>query len=110
MKAIKFIFSFVLLLGIIAGCTKSINEDVSFVDTAGAPAKLSVLFNITQDNSGLVTITPNGEGAVYYDVFYGHGTTTAVNVPAGKNSTHTYPEGVYDVKIIAHNLNGKTTE
>ncbi len=110
MKAIKFIFSFVLLLGIIAGCTKSINEDVSFVDTAGAPAKLSVLFNITQDNSGLVTITPNGEGAVYYEVFYGHGTTTAVNVPAGKNSTHTYPEGVYDVKIIAHNVNGKTTE
>jgi hypothetical protein len=110
MKAIKFIISFVLLLGIIAGCTKSINEDVSFVDTAGAPAKLSVVFNITQDNSGLVTITPNGEGAVYYEVFYGHGTTTAVNVPAGKNSTHTYPEGVYDVKIIAHNVNGKTTE
>jgi hypothetical protein len=111
MKAIKFLFSFVLLLSIITGCTKSaINEDLAWVDAAGAPAKLSVLFNITQDNSGLVTITPNGEGAVYYDVFYGHGATTAANVPAGKNATHVYPEGVYDVRIVAHNVNGKTTE
>jgi hypothetical protein len=110
MKAIKFIFSFVLLLSIIAGCTKSVNEDVSFVDAAAAPAKLSVLFNITQDNSGLVTITPNGEGAVYYDVYYGHGAATPANVSAGKNTTHTYPEGVYDVKIVAHNVNGKSAE
>jgi hypothetical protein len=99
MKAIKYLFNLVLLLSIISSCTKSINEDISFVDTAQTPAKLSVLFNITQDNSGLVTITPNGEGAVYYEVFYGHGTTTLVNVPAGKNTTHTYPEGVYDVKV-----------
>jgi hypothetical protein len=111
MKAIKFIFSFVLLLSIITGCNKSsINEDLSWVDAAAAPAKLSVLFNITQDNSGLVTITPNGEGAVYYDVYYGHGAATPANVSAGKNTTHTYPEGVYDVKIVAHNVNGKSTE
>jgi hypothetical protein len=110
MKAIKYLFNFVLLLSIITGCTKSVNDDISFVDTAQTPAKLSVLFNITQDNSGLVTITPNGEGAVYYEVFYGHGTTPMVNVPAGKNTSHTYPEGVYDVKIIAYNVNGKKTE
>jgi hypothetical protein len=110
MKAIKYLFNFVLLLSIITGCTKSVNDDISFVDTAQTPAKLSVLFNITQDNSGLVTITPNGEGAVYYEVFYGHGTTPMVNVPAGKNTSHTYPEGVYDVKIIAYNVNGKKSE
>ena len=110
MKAIKYLFSLVLLLSIITGCTKSINEDISFVDTAQNPDKLSVLFNITQDNSGLVTITPNGEGAVYYEVFYGHGTAPLVNVPAGKSTSHTYPEGVYDVKIIAYNVNGKKSE
>ncbi|MFN9588793.1 MAG: hypothetical protein ACK56A_00215, partial [Bacteroidota bacterium] len=69
-----------------------------------------VLFEITQDNSGLVTITPNGRGAVSYDVFYGHGTTTAVNVPAGKNTNHVYPEGVYNVKVVAYAVNGKTKE
>jgi hypothetical protein len=58
----------------------------------------------------LVTITPNGRGAVSYDVFYGHGSTTAVKVPAGKNTNHVYPEGVYNVKVVAYAVNGKTKE
>jgi len=110
MKIIKYFFIACCLLLVISGCTKSINDDLSFVDTAAAPDKLSVMFNITQDNSGLVTITPNGEGAIYYLVYYGDATTTPVNIAAGKNTSHTYAEGVYDVKIIAHAVNGKTTE
>ncbi len=109
MKRIKYILSFLMFCSIIVGCKKLANEDIAAVDTALAPAKLSMMFNITQDNSGLVTITPNAEGIVFYDVFFGDATAAPVTVQAGKTSTHTYAEGLYDVKIIAHGINGKTT-
>lgn len=110
MNAIKYFFSACCLLLVLGGCTKTVNDDLSFVDAAAAPAKLSVMFDITQDNTGLVTITPNGEGAVFYDVYYGDATTVPVNLSAGKNTTHVYAEGLYNVKIVAHAVNGKTTE
>ena len=110
MNAIKYFLSAFLMIALFAGCEKADTNDLSFVDAAAAPAKLSVMFDITQDNTGLVTITPNGEGAIYYDVYYGDATTTPVNLAAGKNTTHVYAEGVYNVKIVAHAVNGKTTE
>ncbi|MBK7558625.1 MAG: hypothetical protein IPI54_10240 [Chitinophagaceae bacterium] len=110
MNAIKYFFSAFCLVLVLGSCTKTVNDDISFVDAAAAPDKLSVLFDITQDNSGLVTITPNGEGAIYYLVYYGDATTTPVNIAAGKNTTHVYAEGEYNVKIVGHAVNGKTTE
>ena len=110
MNAIKYFLSAFLMIALFAGCEKADTDDVSFVNAAAAPAKLSVMFDITQDNTGLVTITPNGEGAIYYDVYYGDATTTPVNLAAGKNTTHVYAEGVYNVRIVAHAVNGKTTE
>ncbi len=110
MNAIKYFLSAFLMIALFAGCEKADTNDLSFVDAAAAPAKLSVMFDITQDNTGLVTITPNGEGAIYYDVYYGDATTTPVNLAAGKNTTHVYAEGVYNVRIVAHAVNGKTTE
>ncbi|MFM9020717.1 MAG: hypothetical protein ACKOOA_05260 [Sediminibacterium sp.] len=99
-----------LLIASFLGCKKEVFDDTSFVTNSNGPDSLSVLFEITQDNSGLVTITPNGRGAVSYDVFYGHGATIAVKVAAGKNTTHIYPEGVYTVKVIAYGVNGKSKE
>jgi hypothetical protein len=110
MNAIKYFLSACLMIAFFAGCKKVDTDDVSFVDAAAAPAKLSVMFDITQDNSGLVTITPNGEGAIFYEVYYGDATTTPVNLTAGKNTTHVYAEGLYNVRIIGHAVNGKTTE
>ena len=110
MRTIKYFFSSAILILLIAGCNKDINDDVSFLNSASDPAQLSALFNITQDNTGLVTITPNGEGAISYDVYYGDGTTIPAKVAAGKNTTHTYAEGVYNVKLVAYNVAGKTTE
>lgn len=110
MKSVKYFLTLVCLVMLATGCKKEKNDDISFVENAAAPAQLSVLFEITQDNSGLVTITPNGEGVAYYEVFYGDGTTAPARVDAGKNTTHTYAEGVYTVKLIAHSVTGKTTE
>lgn len=85
-------------------------DDVSFIESAKSPEQLSALFEITQDNTGNVTITPNGTGAVSYDVFFGDGTTVPAKVAAGKSVTRKYAEGNYNVKLVAYNVTGKTTE
>ena len=110
MNSIKYFFSLVMLLAVVVSCKKENFNDTSFVNSATSPAKLSAMFDITQDNTGLVTITPNGEGATSYDIYYGDAGTTFVNVAAGKNTKHNYAEGVYTVKVVGHGITGKTAE
>ena len=110
MKAFKYLLSLGFLLTVILSCKKDVNDDLSLLASGQAPAKLTVLLQITQDNSGLVTITPNGEGAVRYEVFYGDGTTTPASLAAGRNLQHTYAEGVYTVKVIGYDVTGIATE
>lgn len=110
MKFIKYFFGITFLLALAAGCKKEKNDDISFLQTDTAPKALSALFTITQDNTGLVTITPNGESISYYEVFYGDATTEGVQVLPGKNIQHVYAEGVYNVKIVGHSITGKITE
>jgi hypothetical protein len=110
MKKINSLAGWLMGLLLIVGCTKKEFIDTSFVERGEAPSTLSAMFEITQDNSGLVTITPNGVGAVSYDVYFGDGTAAPAKVAAGKNITHRYAEGVYTVKLIGYAVNGKTTE
>ncbi len=110
MNTRKYLLSIVFLLAFAIGCKKENYDDVSFVKTATASGKLSALFDITQDNTGLVTITPNGEGVTVYDIYYGDATTAPVKVVPGKNTQHIYAEGVYNVKIVGYNSVGVTTE
>lgn len=109
MKIFKYSSVIVMLFCFAIGCKKDSFNDVSFVSSAASAGKLSVLFEITQDNTGLVTITPNGEGAVSYDIYFGDGTVGFVNIVAGKNIRHIYAEGIYNVKIVAHDIKGGTT-
>lgn len=110
MKSLKYLLSLGLLLTVMLGCKKDINDDLSLLASGQAPAKLTVLFQITQDNTGLVTITPNGEGAVRYEVYYGDATTAPALLAAGKNTQHVYAEGQYNVKIVAYDVTGIKTE
>jgi hypothetical protein len=93
-----------------SGCKKMAYEDTSFVEAAAAPAKLSAMFDITQDNSGMVTIYPNGEGVAYYNVYFGDGTTAPAKVEPGGSVRRKYAEGTYDVKVVGVQVNGKMTE
>ncbi|MBL7708338.1 MAG: hypothetical protein JNJ86_04665, partial [Chitinophagaceae bacterium] len=58
MKALKYFLSMALLLSLVVSCKKETYDDLSFLDSATASANLNALFEITQDNTGLVTITP----------------------------------------------------
>lgn len=112
MKNIKLIFGFISLLAIAIGCTvKGVDDDTAFIDSANvAPTNVVGYYNITQDNSGKVTITPNGDGVVSYEVYYGDSTTTPVTLVQGKSTSHIYKEGTYTVKIIATGITGLKTE
>ncbi|HEY1114536.1 MAG TPA: PKD domain-containing protein [Chitinophagaceae bacterium] len=106
----KYILSIAFLALMVAGCTKEDHDDISFATSGNAPEKLSSLFEITQDNTGMVTITPNGTGAAYYNVYFGDSPTAFAKVEAGKSVTHKYAEGVYTVKLQGHSVTGKVTE
>ena len=110
MKAINYFLTLVFGAVILWSCTKTEFNDLAFVSAGNGPDSLSVMFDITQDNTGLVTITPNGWGAVTYDVYYGDATTNPAKINAGKSATHIYAEGLYNVRIVAHAVNGKTKE
>ncbi len=111
MKFINLIYGAMFLLTVLAGCKKEQFDDVAFAENAPAPSNLSALLDITQDNTGTVTITPNGEGVAYYQVYYGDATTTAAKVLPGKSIQHRYAsEGNYNVRILGVGVNGLTTE
>jgi len=110
MKALKYYLSAILLITTFWSCTNT--EDfgnTGFVSTAVAPSNISALFNVTQDNTGLVTITPNGEGAISYEVVFGDNSDSAT-VKQGGSVQHTYAEGSYDVKITATGITGLKAE
>lgn len=107
------IFNYILLivaLATVTACNEKLFDDISFIGSAAAPDKLAALFDITQDNTGLVTITPNGEGAVSFIVDYGDGTAASASITAGGSTQHKYAEGTYNVKITGTNVTGKKTE
>ncbi|MBT8266843.1 MAG: hypothetical protein KJO41_07955 [Bacteroidia bacterium] len=91
------------------GCTED-DRGTNFVDEVAAPANISITFDITQDNSGLVAMTPGGEGATGFRVAFGDGSGNPVDLNPGESTEHTYAEGTYNVKVIATGINGLTTE
>jgi len=110
MKALQYILGLAFLTTVAFSCKKDSYTDVSLVDSGVTPSKLSALFTITQDNTGMVTITPNGEGGTIYDVYFGDGTTSPANIQSGGSAVHKYKEGNYTVRVVAHGITGKTAE
>ncbi|HSQ47415.1 MAG TPA: hypothetical protein VLM44_10925 [Lutibacter sp.] len=110
MKVLKYFLSAILVVATIWSCTDEDFGNLDFLSTANAPTNVSAFFNVTQDNTGTVTITPNSEGAVSYDVFYGDNTYSPGNVKQGKSIVHVYSEGTYTVKIVATGVTGLTSE
>lgn len=106
MNLFKYILFFAGLTGFISGCKKDRYNDTSFVSAAASVSKTGAMFTITQDNTGLVTITPSGEGAASYDIKLGDTTTSPVPLAPGHSLQHIYAEGVYQVVITGHDLKG----
>jgi len=85
-------------------------RDLSFTDSIAPPSNVSAAYDLTQDNTGNVTITPTADGALSFEVYFGDSTTEPAKLGLGENVTHTYAEGSYNVKIVAINLKGDKVE
>ncbi|WP_435416517.1 hypothetical protein [Polaribacter aestuariivivens] len=109
MKKIKIIYKIVIALLVISACTDNV-RDLDFLDSIQPPTNVAATYSITQDNSGLVTITPTADGAKELQVFFGDGTTDSETVTNGQSVQRTYSEGTYDVKVVAYNALGDTSE
>lgn len=106
MKILKSLtFLFILLFAL--ACET--DEDKYYdLDNIQAPANVNAVFDITQDNTGLVTIIPNSEGATKYMIDFGDGASAELGTL--EEAIHTYVEGIYQVGITAHGITGLTTE
>ena len=110
MKKLFKIFLSVFILLAIAGCDK--DDDDLGVDLEGMalPSDLKATFQITQDNTGLVTVTPTGQGANLFSVDFGDGSAPSEEIRVGESVTHVYAEGTYDVVITGTNLAGDSAQ
>ncbi|RZS99474.1 hypothetical protein EV197_0692 [Aquimarina brevivitae] len=108
MKYLKIIIGLFLSLTVIVSCKE--DDSFEYLDAVEAPSNITALVNITQDNTGFVTIIPTGKGAVSFDVYFGDGTLEPVNVTPGEKAEHIYEEGSYELRIVGKSVSGKTTE
>ncbi|MFB9056812.1 hypothetical protein ACFFU9_08670 [Mariniflexile ostreae] len=108
MNYIKYAFSLCLVALITWSCSE--DDNIDYVAAIKAPTNVTASVRITQDNTGMVTITPLAEGAVSYNISFGDGSDKLEGLVPGNGAKHIYAEGVYDATITAVSLNGLTTE
>ncbi len=108
MKIFNKIKLFIVFIALATACET--DKDMLYnLDYITAPANVSAVFDITQDNTGLVSIVPNAEGAQKFIISFGDN-STAAEINAGATATHNYAEGNYTVKITAVGITGLTTD
>ena len=108
MKILKYILSLCVVVLALTTCSDD-EKDLNFISNVEAPSELAMLFQVTQDNTGLVTITPTAEGAIGFDIYFGDDTLEPENFSNGQNTSHTYAEGTYTVTAVAYGVTGLET-
>ena len=112
MKKLKLISGFLLLLAISVGCSveDGIDQDILFAKNTSDIQNLGLILDITNDNSGLVTITPTGQGVTSYIVDFGDGSPVSDELGVGEPVEHVYAEGDYDIVVTGKNLAGESSQ
>lgn len=108
MKNIRLILVSFLLIAFL-GCEED-ERGTQFVNNADAPSDVSLQFRTTQDNSGLVTITPTAVGATQFEIDLGDGTVNTISLEPGESVDNVYAEGTYTVGVTATSINGLITQ
>ncbi|MDO1502488.1 carbohydrate binding domain-containing protein [Winogradskyella maritima] len=108
MKSLRFILSLFILL-MMVGCTGE-DRATDFIDNVAAPSELSIAVIATQDNSGLVTLTPAGVGATEFKLNLGEGSEEVITLAPGESFDNVYEEGSYTLTLTGIGINGLTTE
>jgi hypothetical protein len=110
MNLMKNITVLMIILVFAVSCKKD-EDSLKSLDNVAGPSNVTAIFNIAQDNSGLVTIVPNADGVTKFLVTFGD---VADEEPTSYNLnetiTHTYTEGVFKVTITAVGITGLTAK
>lgn len=108
-KTLKFLALFILILSI-----NSCQDDDAFDYTLYAsdpPSEVNAVVDVSNDNSGVVTISPSAIGASSFQVYLGDSNNASLQVIGlEKMITHIYDEGDYIIRVVAVAPNDKTTE
>ena len=110
MRILRNFLGLFLLTAFTMSCVDENESNADFVASISEPANISALVSITQDNTGLVTITPTGEGVVSFHVDYGDGSDISESINPGNSTQHTYMEGSYEAVITGTALDGSTSQ
>ncbi|WP_203256373.1 PKD domain-containing protein [Hyunsoonleella ulvae] len=110
MKNILKLLTALCFVLVITSCQEE--NDFNYVlFTDEAPTRVQATVEIATDNSGLVTVTPLGDGVASYRILFGDPNNTEVLIgPRNAVATHVYPEGNYTIRILATSPNDKVTE
>ena len=108
MKNIYKIFGSLFVIFLLIGCDENFSDTNEFAKNVAPPSNVSASFDITQDNTGLVTITPFGEQAVSFVLDYGDGSPVSSSIKSGGSVQHTFKEGNHTIKVTATGLNNLT--
>tara|TARA_R110000868_G_scaffold21640_7_gene89759 strand:- start:42992 stop:46165 length:3174 start_codon:yes stop_codon:yes gene_type:complete len=109
MKHMKKLLVFFIAIGLLASCEE---EETSYaLQEVSAPTNVKAIFDISQDDTGTVTVTPTAVGATSYQIYFGdvENETPAASAP-GETLSHVYAEGEYTLRIVAVGLTGLTSE
>ncbi|CAM4059559.1 PKD domain-containing protein [Gillisia hiemivivida] len=109
MKIFQFLAMLTISVLLFTGCEKEEITNYAFQEIS-APTSVTANFDVAQDDSGDVSITPSGEGAQVFQVYFGDGNDTPVEVAPGETVSYTYGEGEYLVRVIAVGSTGLTSE
>ena len=110
MKNIKNLLLFFVVLVLAGACNEDDTYDISAVDAITAPTNVSAIFDITQDNSGLVTIVPQAENVAKFQISFGDlSGETPTDFALNDKVSHIYEEGIYTVTITAIGVTGLST-
>lgn len=105
MKKVKQ-YLYIILALCFAGCQND-KTDLSFLENAQSPTNIQVVYDISDDNSGLVEMKTTGDNVTHFDLFFGDDTQSSEQLSNGETIDHTYAEeGTYTVTTIGYGVNG----
>lgn len=108
MKSIKYIKVFAILLCFfsIFGC----EEELSEIEAIDAPTDLTLDATVSQDGSGIVSLSANANGAMVYHYFLGLSENEKASVSSTGKLDYTYrSSGAYTVRVVAYGPGGSAT-
>ena len=84
------------------------DSELGLEGSVSAPTDLSVQVQLSQDNTGLATITPSGASVSLFILDFGDGSDSVELIP-GSSAVHAYGEGSFTLNLIGQNLLGEQT-